>query len=261
MKKTAMLLVATLITSMVATVYAQDKVNAYSFKPYSGITLSRISGSPYSCNFEARMGLTVGIEAEYAISPSWGITYGVAYSQMGAKDAFYKEDRIPYHAFRNGQLVEDGINVIASSRNGTIRCDYVNIPVMAKLYLNPWVAISAGAQIGILVDDKITGRAIYDDRISGNGFYVRRGYYTLISPYNSSFEFADEDGKAMNYKIEYFAKQFDAGIPVGISLEYRNVCLDARYYAGLFNILKGSKTGKGFNRSLSITLGYRFGSR
>lgn len=261
MKKTAMLLVATLITSMVATVYAQDKVNAYSFKPYSGITLSRISGSPYSCYFEPRMGLTVGIEAEYAISPSLGITYGVAYSQMGAKDSFYEEDRIPYRTYRYDQLVEEGINVIASSRNGTIRCDYVNIPVMAKLYLNPWVAISAGAQMGILVDDKITGRAIYNDRISGNGLYVGRGYYTLISPYNSSFEFADEDGKAMNYKIEHFAKQFDAGIPVGISLEYRNVCLDARYYAGLFNILKGSKTGKGFNRSLSITLGYRFGSR
>ena len=56
-----------------------------------------------------------------------------------------------------------------------------------------------------------------------------------------------------------FCKNFDLGIPVGISYEYRNVTLDARYYFGLMHTMK--KSCDGLNRCLSITLGYKFDVR
>jgi len=259
MKKTAILLAAMLLTSLTAN--SQNKVGAYSFKPYAGITLSKIAGNEYSGDFDPRIGLTVGFEGEYSVSHSFGITYGIAYSQKGAKDAFSRTIKSPYRITYSSGAVTEGISEIESSRDGTIRCDYVDIPVMAKLYICPGVAISAGVQIGILVDDKITGKAVYDNLISEGGFAFGPLYYNISSPYNSSVEVNYDDPASADYKIEYFAKQFDAGIPVGISLEYRNICLDARYYAGLFNILKGSYLGEAYNRSLSVTLAYRFGSR
>ncbi|MBP5798357.1 MAG: outer membrane beta-barrel protein [Prevotella sp.] len=53
-------------------------------------------------------------------------------------------------------------------------------------------------------------------------------------------------------------KSFDWGIPVGLSYEYKNISLDARYYFGLTKIDKTENPDNAQNRYLSITLGYRF---
>ena len=53
-------------------------------------------------------------------------------------------------------------------------------------------------------------------------------------------------------------KSVDFGIPVGISYEYKNITLDARYYFGLTNMNDLEDTEVIHNRCLSITLGYRF---
>lgn len=49
---------------------------------------------------------------------------------------------------------------------------------------------------------------------------------------------------------------FDLSIPVGLSYEYKNVCLDARYNYGLTNFQKGYDQK---NSVFQITLGYKFG--
>ena len=49
---------------------------------------------------------------------------------------------------------------------------------------------------------------------------------------------------------------FDLSIPVGLSYEYKNVCLDARYNYGLTNFEKGYNQK---NSVFQITLGYKFG--
>ena len=48
---------------------------------------------------------------------------------------------------------------------------------------------------------------------------------------------------------------FDLSIPVGLSYEYKNVCLDARYNYGLTNFEKGYNQK---NSVFQITLGYKF---
>jgi hypothetical protein len=53
-------------------------------------------------------------------------------------------------------------------------------------------------------------------------------------------------------------KSVDVGFPIGLSYEYKNVVLDARYYFGLTKIDKTEDAEDCRNRMLSITLGYRF---
>ena len=51
-------------------------------------------------------------------------------------------------------------------------------------------------------------------------------------------------------------KSFDLSIPVGLSYESKNVCLDARYNYGLTDGMKGYNQK---NSVFQITLGYKFG--
>ena len=48
------------------------------------------------------------------------------------------------------------------------------------------------------------------------------------------------------------------GIPVGLSYEYKNITLDARYYFGLTRMDDAEEDPAARNRCLSITLGYKF---
>src|SRR5574344_260513 len=50
-------------------------------------------------------------------------------------------------------------------------------------------------------------------------------------------------------------KSFDLSIPVGLSYEYKNICLDARYNYGLTDVLKGYDQK---NSVFQFTLGYKF---
>ena len=52
-------------------------------------------------------------------------------------------------------------------------------------------------------------------------------------------------------------KSFDVAIPVGISYEYENVVLDARYHFGLTTVFK-SGLWSSTNSVFSITVGYKF---
>ena len=50
-------------------------------------------------------------------------------------------------------------------------------------------------------------------------------------------------------------KTFDLSIPVGISYEFANICLDARYNAGVTKVWDNVD---GYNSVFQLTLGYKF---
>lgn len=56
-------------------------------------------------------------------------------------------------------------------------------------------------------------------------------------------------------------KSFDLSIPVGLSYEYKNICLDARYNYGLIDNYDLTNYEKGYDQKNSVfqfTLGYKF---
>ena len=114
----------------------------------------------------------------------------------------------------------------------TADLDYANIPIMANVYVLSGLALKAGIQPGFRMKAKAK---------TDNGTYDLDEYYKMIG-----WLFPEEP------KVN----KFDLAIPVGISYEYENVVLDARYSWGL---LKVENIGSAYyNRVFEVTLGYKF---
>ena len=77
-------------------------------------------------------------------------------------------------------------------------------------------------------------------------YYVVNGL-ALKAGVQPGFMIAKDDAEEVN--------TFDFSIPVGISYEYMNICLDARYNIGCTKVWKDVK---GCNSVFQITLGYKF---
>jgi hypothetical protein len=99
--------------------------------------------------------------------------------------------------------------------------DYLNIPILAQYYVVKGLAVKAGIQPAFNV----------------------RGKWSV-------------DGNSGKMKdIGYEPKAFNFSIPVGLSYEYQNFVLDARYNIGVSKVIKNYKDK---NSVFQITLGYKF---
>lgn len=113
----------------------------------------------------------------------------------------------------------------------TVDLDYVHVPILASYYVLPGLAVKAGVQPGF----KMRAKAKIDDRT-----------VDLDELYKVSSYVLDEDIKV---------SKFDLSIPVGISYEYKNIVLDARYNWGLIKVMN---VGDAFyNRCFMLSLGYK----
>ena len=121
------------------------------------------------------------------------------------------------------QYSMQGCKFDESGATVTIKNDYLNIPILANFYVAQGLAIKAGVQPGFKLSSKATAKA------GGNSAT------------------ADIDDDAF--------KSFDLSIPVGVSYEYQNIVLDARYNWGVTKVMDGTDSK---NSVFQITLGYKF---
>ena len=197
---------------MSLSVFAQHEVGSIALKPMVGLTLANYTGC--DLNTDMKAGLAVGMEAEYQATPFFSISAGMLYAMQGAKL----------------KVSGWGVNV------GTVsaKADYLNIPVLANVYVTKGLALKAGVQLGLNVASDIDVKTSFTD-----------GSYNLadVKDYTESMAFS---------------------IPVGISYEYEDFVIDARYNIGLTDVykkdnvitnlaLKGTK-----NSVIQLTLGYKF---
>lgn len=241
MKKLILMAVATLVVS---TVLAQNEKGTFSIKPMAGINVTGFSGGIVEDIYHYKVRFTAGLEAEYACNDWLGVSLGAVYSQQGAKV--------------DGSVAAIGVNeagqqlYIKAMEKGKLHSDYINLPLMANIYI-PVVrglAVKVGAQVGLLVNDRLEAEV---------------ETATIAIPYRSPEGLDLEPADVQNARftrsstsISDICKSVDFGIPVGLSYEYKNVTLDARYYFGLTKVDKTKDPDTVRNRYLSITLGYRF---
>ena len=238
MNRQSILLAAIVLSSMAAT--AQNKVGEFSIKPLAGINVSDISVDD-EADYNVKVGFTGGVEAEVGVTPWLGVSLGAMYSQQGAK---YEESIIWADEDQKGQPIE-----IMETLDGKIKADYINLPLLANFYVYKGLALKAGVQFGFLVNDKVTYTSEMHTRLQqGNG---------IIWLDQSEASLGKYDGKTVGSKTDV-CKSFDFGIPVGLSYEYKNITLDARYYFGLTDMDDTFNAEASHNRCLSITLGYKF---
>lgn len=190
MKK--LFLMAVVMLASVAS-FAQHATGSFTLQPKVGLNIASLTKSDGA---DPRFGVAAGVEAEYQATDIFGISAGVLYSMQGNK------------------FEERGITT-------TNKVDYINIPILANVYVVKGLAVKVGVQPGFKVNDEYKiGNG--DHSISGN---------------------ADK------------AKSFDFSIPVGMSYEFSNVVLDARYNFGCTKVLDGVDCR---NSVFQITLGYKF---
>ena len=124
------------------------------------------------------------------------------------------------------------------SVDGNVYSDYINFPLLANIYIPQLegLALKVGVQWGALVNDKLKAHM--------EGVLIQNGNH-LELPFSLDTERSN------------IIKSADFGIPVGLSYEYKNVVLDARYYFGLTKVDATVDNENVRNRYLSFTLGYR----
>lgn len=190
MKK--ILLMAVVMLASVAS-YAQQAVGTFTLQPKIGMNIASLT----KCDgCDPRIGLAAGVEAEYQATDIFSVSAGLIYSMQGNK------------------AKEEGVTL-------TTKLDYINIPILANVYVTKGLAVKLGVQPAFNVSDK--------QKLSG--------------------------GKASVEAEDVGAESFDFSIPVGLSYEYNNVVFDARYNFGVTNIADG---GDSKNSVFQFTLGYKF---
>ncbi|WP_068854843.1 porin family protein [Leyella lascolaii] len=185
------IIMAVLMLSSVAT-FAQRPVGSLTVQPKIGMNFATLTKADDS---ESRIGLVAGAELEYQLSDIFSISGGALYSQQGC------------------EWSEDG-----STR--TNKLDYINIPILANVYVVKNLAVKVGLQPAFNVNSK---------------------------------QKASKGDSSIQGSIEGI-KTFDFSIPIGLSYEYKNIVIDGRYNFGLTKI---SKYADSKNSVFQLTLGYK----
>jgi len=118
------------------------------------------------------------------------------------------------------------------TKDASTTTTYINVPIMANYYIAPGFAIKAGVQPGFLISAKDKG----SENINGTWVdYDRSGTDEL--------------------------KKVDFSIPVGLSYEFSDFVIDARYNIGLTNIIDSALSDltdtKTKNSVIMLTIGYK----
>ena len=183
---------AVLMLSSVAA-FAQRPVGSLTVQPKIGMNIANVTKSDGT---DSRIGLVAGAELEYQLTDIFSISGGALYSQQGC------------------ELSEGGGTL-------TSKLDYINIPLLANVYVVKNLAVKVGLQPAFNVNSKqkaSKGDASAQEALDGT-------------------------------------KTFDCSIPVGLSYEYKNFVIDGRYNFGLTKINKHADSK---NSVFQITLGYKF---
>ena len=218
--KKIMMIAAMMVAAVTAN--AQNEVGQLTLKPTVGMNIASMTKT--EGDSKVRVGIAAGVEAEYGITESFSLSAGLLYSMQGVKgNGSFDLDFFDEYFNYEGDAEYTG--------KATVKLDYINIPILANYYVIPGLAIKAGIQPAFNVSKKVKFEG--DVIISGN----------------------KKETVNVDKKIDDGVKAFQFAIPVGISYEYKNFVLDARYNIG---VTKAFKYTDSRHSVFQITLGYKF---
>lgn len=187
--------------------FAQSKVGTWSVIPHVGVSIASLThqsggievGDNQSQELkpQARPGFTGGVDVMYQASDNIGLSIGLSYVQAGCKYKDVDDNGVTWHDHYD-------------------RMDYISVPLVAHSYIAPGLSINVGVAPSFLIYGKYhAGMQSYDLDADGHRTNVQEAEI-------------DQD-------IKKGLRNFTLSIPVGISYEYENVVLDARYNVGVLN--------------------------
>ena len=229
MKRFSLWLMAALFCGS-TTVQAQLKPGSFCITPKLGFLSASLTNMPDLPINETDgikraifPGFLIGAECEYQLTDMFSVSAGLNYTRQGSKWQNYSRPDLGYEI-----------------RNLQTALGYVNLPIMANVYLFKGFAIRAGVQLGYLTNantyynityknwDKKWGEQPKDDEVDEN--------------------------------IWSECNKLDLTIPLGISYDLtENITIGASYHLGLTRMNKEEDPdGDLLNRGILVTIGYRY---
>lgn len=200
---------------------------------WSDNSLTLLYGNTNEVKSKNQAGFLGGVDVEYRATEYLGVSLGAYYARQGCRWGDY-EQRIDVNS---AQKADDNNGMYWGYKDRHLNLDYVNVPLLFKAYVTPQFAVMAGVQAGFLCGDGKLLAEVTD----------------LVKGKDGSTQYQD----TRHVENDWPAKKVDFSIPVGLSYEYMNVILDARYNIGLTkaNDFEGQNSK---NKVFSVTVGYRF---
>lgn len=214
---------------------AQFEPGTLSIQPKLGGTISWLSNTPkmpiedlnsrtVELDKKPIFGALVGAEAEYQLTNIFSVAAGLNFSMQGSGWKDYDQ--------KIGDVKFD----VKDSR---LNLYYINLPVVANVYLFKGFAVKAGVQVGFLVKANIEVSSSIKDESTKE---------TVTTKIDRSFT-SD-------------CKKVDVAIPMGVSYQVPTIpiVIDARYNLGLTKVNKESEEGYKDvkNNVIQLTVGYKF---
>ena len=203
------LFLLSLFVLSVFSVQAQPKWGTWSVVPHVGVSFANLTNDAVHVaddrisHSQTRIGFSGGADVYYQLTDKLALSGGVAYTQAGCNFKDIPADL----SLRSGTVFHDSYFNLA----------YVDVPLLAHVYVSKGLAFSLGFQPSFLT--KATAHAeMQDYETDGKGGIK----------YDKNV--VSEGDIKTSFKKTAFA------IPVGISYEYENVMLTARYNIGLSKV-------------------------
>lgn len=226
--KKLMMIAAFMVAAVSAN--AQFEPGTFSIQPKVGGTISKVSNMPNINLSQFDLGNTtidrsfyvgglIGAEFEYQVATPFSLAAGVNFAMQGCQwEDFELKQGDDY----------------AKLKDLKMEMTYLNVPIVANVYLFKGFAIKTGVQLGFLLSAKYKANS-----------EIKVG--ELIRKDESSQDIKDG------------CKKFDVAIPIGVSYQVPTIpiYIDARYNLGLTNINKEGDTNYK-NQVFQLTVGYKF---
>ena len=224
------LFLLSLFVLSVFSVQAQPKWGTWSVVPHVGVSFANLTNDAIHVadnrisHSQTRIGFSGGADVYYQLTDKLALSGGVAYTQAGCN---FKDIPADLNA-KHGTVFH----------NAYFNLGYVDVPLLAHIYISKDLALSIGCQPSFLT--KATSHTEMQD-------YETDGKGGIKYDKN---EVSEGD-------VKHWYKKTAFAIPVGISYEYENVMLTARYNFGLSNVY-GHDLGDSKNRIITVSVGYKF---
>lgn len=231
MKKLTILI---FLSAVFVMAHAQSKPGEWSIIPKVGMTLSKVSNDSFlvfgkeqevTLTSKYKPGFMAGVDVQYQVNNLLACSLGFFYQQEG--------ERFDDFTFFDGDQPTEALG------SHKLSLGYLAMPVMAHAYVAQGLAFSVGLQPAFLTNAE---ESYETSKITVDG----EGHRTYSSPH-------DEE-----YDVKDFCNGFNLSVPVGVSYEFQNVVLAARYNIALSKTFK-STYGDGCNSTFLFTVGYRIG--
>lgn len=226
--KKLMMIAALLVATVSAN--AQFEAGTFSLQPKIGGVISKVSNMPdikiptaagvsLDADKSFYAGALIGVEAEYQLADMFSLAAGLNFAMQGCQ---WEDSEL--------KIGNESLKL----KDNKIQLNYLNLPIVANVYLFKGFAVKTGVQLGFL----LSAKRKYDMTGSIGGSSATVKY--------------DEDVKDQ-------CKKFDVSIPIGVSYQVPTVpvYIDARYNLGLTKIVKDIDESVK-NQVFQLTVGYKF---